>query len=60
LPIDAIPDIIPAVGYADDLGALAVAIATLTAYINPEVKEQARRKLEEWFGTGVTGKEQAP
>ena len=60
LPIDAIPDIIPAVGYADDLGALAVAIATLTAYINPEVKEQARRKLEEWFGSGVAGKEQAP
>jgi len=57
LPIDAIPDMTPAVGYADDLGALAVAIATLTAYINPEVKEQARRKLAEWFGDGEARKE---
>ena len=58
LPIDAIPDITPAVGYADDLGALAVAIATLTAYINPAVKEQARRKLADWFGDDAAGKGQ--
>ncbi len=50
LPIDAIPDITPVVGYADDLGALVVAIATVSAYINPEVKERARHKMSDWFG----------
>ncbi len=50
LPLDAIPDITPLVGYSDDLGVLAVALATVTAYINPAVKEQAHRKVREWFG----------
>ena len=57
LPIDAIPDITPVVGYADDLGALAVAIATLAAYIDPGVKDRARRKMAEWFGDGAARKE---
>jgi uncharacterized membrane protein YkvA (DUF1232 family) len=52
LPVDAIPDITPLVGYADDLGALVVAMATVAAYINPAVKEQARRKMCDWFGEG--------
>ena len=50
LPLDAIPDVTPLVGYADDLGALAVAIATVAAFINPAVKEEARRKMGDWFG----------
>lgn len=49
-PIDAIPDITPAVGYADDLGVLASAIATVSFYINDDVKIQATQKLKEWFG----------
>ncbi len=57
LPIDAIPDITPVVGYADDLGALAVAVATLAAYINPEEKEQARHKMVDWFGDRAGRKE---
>lgn len=48
-PIDAIPDIIPAVGYADDLGVLAAAIATVAAYINENVKAKAAKKLRDWF-----------
>lgn len=50
LPVDAIPDIIPAAGYSDDLGVIAVAIATVSAYITDEVKSQAKKRLNEWFG----------
>jgi uncharacterized membrane protein YkvA (DUF1232 family) len=49
-PIDAIPDAIPVVGYADDLGVLTAAIAAVAFYITPKVKEQAQQKMREWFG----------
>ena len=48
-PIDAIPDIIPAVGYSDDLGVLIAATATVAAYIKEEHKEEAKKKLKQWF-----------
>ncbi len=50
LPADAIPDVVPLVGYADDLGALATALAVCAAYITPDVKAKARRKWQDWFG----------
>ena len=50
LPADAIPDFTPAAGYADDLGALLVALTTVAAYITPDIRQQAKDKLEEWFG----------
>jgi len=49
-PIDAIPDPTPVVGYADDLGVLAAAVATVALHISAEVKTLAARKLAEWFG----------
>lgn len=49
-PIDAIPDLTPAVGYADDLGVLVAAIAAVGAYIDSEVKQNAKDKLHNWFG----------
>jgi uncharacterized membrane protein YkvA (DUF1232 family) len=49
-PIDAIPDLIPVVGYADDLGVLVAALATVASYITNEVKAKAKAKLAEWFG----------
>lgn len=49
LPTDAIPDIVPVAGYADDLGALAAALLTVAIYITPEVKELARKKMQDWF-----------
>ncbi len=48
-PMDAIPDFVPMVGYADDLGALALAIGTVAAYIDDEVKKKAAEKLSDWF-----------
>jgi uncharacterized membrane protein YkvA (DUF1232 family) len=50
LPFDAIPDIAPVVGFTDDLGALAAAIATVAVYINDNVKSKAADRIETWFG----------
>lgn len=50
LPIDLIPDLIPVVGYTDDLGVLIVAIAAVSAYINEDVRKQVADKLTSWFG----------
>ena len=47
---DAIPDLTPAVGYGDDLGVLVAALATVAAYITPQVEEKARLKARDWFG----------
>jgi uncharacterized membrane protein YkvA (DUF1232 family) len=49
-PLDAIPDITPLVGYADDLGVLVAAVATVALFITEEVKEKTARKLKDWFG----------
>ena len=49
-PIDAIPDITPGIGYADDIGVLLAAVATVSAYIDGEVKQYAKTKLHDWFG----------
>lgn len=50
LPVDAIPDVLPGVGYTDDLGVLVAAIGAVSTYINNEVKQQATQKLQDWFG----------
>lgn len=48
-PIDAIPDILPVVGYSDDLGVLVLAIGVVALFIDNEVKQKAREKLKVWF-----------
>ena len=48
-PIDAIPDITPAVGFTDDLAAILGALGVVAAHITPEVKRRAADKLTEWF-----------
>ena len=48
-PIDAIPDLTPMIGYTDDLGVMSFGLVTIAAYINSDVKAQARKKLEIWF-----------
>jgi uncharacterized membrane protein YkvA (DUF1232 family) len=49
-PVDAIPDFVPVVGYADDLGVLAAAVATVATSITDDVKAMAKAKLKDWFG----------
>ena len=50
LPIDAVPDFVPVAGYTDDLGVIGTAIATVSMYINDDVKRLASQKLKDWFG----------
>ncbi|MBC8016040.1 MAG: DUF1232 domain-containing protein [Sporomusaceae bacterium] len=52
VPIDAIPDLLPMVGLTDDLGALMIALATVSMYIDDEVKRKAKTQLDQWFGEG--------
>lgn len=49
-PIDVISDYMPVVGFADDLGVLAAAVAAVVTHITPAIKEQAKTKAKEWFG----------
>jgi len=51
-PLDVIPDFLPLMGYTDDFGALMIALATVSMYIDNEVRGKARTQLESWFGTG--------
>ncbi|MCR5395121.1 MAG: DUF1232 domain-containing protein [Bacteroidales bacterium] len=50
LPIDLIPDVIPVAGFSDDLAALLACAAAVASCITPEIKQQAKDKLTEWFG----------
>ena len=50
VPLDAIADLTPAVGYADDLGVLALAVAAVATYINEDVRRKTADKLRDWFG----------
>ena len=57
VPLDAIPDLTPAVGYADDLGVLALAVAAVAAYINDDVRRKAADKVRDWFGESAADKD---
>ena len=50
VPLDAIADITPAVGYADDLGVLVLAIAAVTRYIKEDVRNKTAARMSAWFG----------
>jgi uncharacterized membrane protein YkvA (DUF1232 family) len=50
VPLDAIPDMAPFVGYADDLGAVAAAMAMIASCISKRHVQKAKMKTEEWFG----------
>ncbi len=52
-PLDVIPDLIPVMGFTDDLGVLAAAVAFAALYITPDVKVRADAKLADWFGKGI-------
>jgi len=47
-PVDAIPDVIPGIGFTDDLGVLAGLITMLALSIKEKHKEQARETLSNW------------
>ena len=45
LPIDAIPDFIPVIGYGDDAAVLAAAVKLVSDHITPAHRQAAREKL---------------
>jgi uncharacterized membrane protein YkvA (DUF1232 family) len=49
-PIDAIPDIVPRLGYSDDGGVLIAAISAVAAHIKEEHRIKAKKTVEEYFG----------
>lgn len=49
-PVDVIPDALVPVGYTDDLGVMAAALAAIAVHVTPETKAKAAAKVGEWFG----------
>ncbi len=47
LPTDAVPDLLPFLGFTDDAAVIALAIAKIRQHLKPEHREQAAAKLEE-------------
>lgn len=53
LPFDAIPDWLFGYGFTDDLGALTLAVATISQYIDAGVRRRTTAKLDDWFGRPI-------
>ena len=49
-PIDTLPDLIPGIGYTDDLTVIAAALVTVASHITPEIKARAREQVARLFG----------
>ena len=49
LPLDLIPDLIPALGFTDDIAALTLAYKAIQSSITPEIKALAEAKVKEWL-----------
>ena len=50
LPLDAIPDYIPVLGWTDDAAAIAAAATALIKNITPAIKAKAVESVSKWFG----------
>lgn len=60
VPLDAIADITPIVGFSDDLGALAMALGIVAVHIKRQHHQQASDKLKQWFGAESKDQDQEP
>lgn len=52
VPLDLIPDFIPAAGFSDDMVALTALLGLCTRHMTPAIRERAQRRLERWFPGG--------
>ena len=52
VPVDLIPDFIPAAGFSDDLVALTALLGLCTTHMSEEIRIRAQRKLDRWFPPG--------
>ena len=48
-PLDVIPDLVPGLGYTDDVGVVAWAIARIRLNASDSAIEKAKRKADEFF-----------
>jgi len=53
LPTDLIADLLPIVGFTDDIAFLSYAINNAREYITPEVTNKAKDKLEKWITNDI-------
>lgn len=49
LPADLITDLLPVIGFTDDIAFLSYVISSATDYITPDVKEKANNKMRAWL-----------
>lgn len=52
-PVDVIPDLTPVVGYTDDALVIGMALAFAHAYIDDDIRQQAKAQLCRFFGDDV-------
>lgn len=50
-PFDFLPDLLPLVGFADDLTVILFALKQISTALTPEIRKQAREKMQKWFKT---------
>ena len=48
-PADLIPDLIPLLGFTDDIAAMMACIRTVKANLTPQIRLKAVQKLSSWF-----------
>lgn len=49
VPLDLIPDFIPAAGFTDDMVAVTALLGLCSRHITPAIRDRAQRRLEQWF-----------
>lgn len=49
LPLDLVPDLMPVVGYSDDVAGMLFAVKRCMNYVDYEIKENVSDKLVSWF-----------
>lgn len=48
-PLDGVPDLVPVVGYGDDVTVVGLAISKVKSSINEFILDQAGDKMSDWF-----------
>ncbi len=54
LPTDAIPDLLPGLGYTDDIGVLSYALVTIASYVDADVRRRTAGVLARLFAGSAT------
>jgi uncharacterized membrane protein YkvA (DUF1232 family) len=49
VPVDLIPDFIPAAGFSDDLVAITALLGLCSRHCTPAIRQRAQRRLDRWF-----------